>query len=456
MRIASILVVGDELEVIQTCKLILSKIGHEVDSALSIPEAVATLEAKKYDILIFDLKLAGGELLERMKEAYPSTVVIILHGQASIAASEVLGYGVYDYLPKPVNSKELLTVMNRSLQIQEMLRNAFFPDEVENIIEFEELIGTGSAMKSLYNVILKVAPASSPVLLIGLEGTGKRLAARAVHQISTRRSQKLIELYSSQNLKINASRSLFGYCTGYGIKTKFHRGLIEKAGSGSIYIDEIAHLDHWGQRQLISAISKRVYFPYNGSDPRDAICRFILGTSRNPKVSLQTKEIISDLYLNLDVFPVYLPSLAERSQDIPMLAYNFLRKYKKRYRKNIEFIDDLLLTRLISTPWRENIIQLDRCIEQMVIICKDDTLTFDNYFQVTDENETGGWTGNPPVNASELKEIKKKLRREIVRKVEKNFILEALRKSNGNITQAALSVDMKRQNFQAMMRKCDI
>jgi len=308
-------------------------------------------------------------------------------------------------------------------------------------------------MRALFKLIQKVAPTGTVVLIIGQAGTGKKVAARAIHQSSPRLNEPFMIFESGLKEDPEISRLLFGYMKRQGHSWIYEPGKIEATGSGTLYFDEIAKLDLWGQEQLLSAIQQRVYLPIRGGIQRSAACRFILGTRRNIKVSMEQKDIIDELYTKVNVFPIYLPSLIERSEDIPALTYQFMRRYTRRYDKQIELIEDRLLTRLIAHPWSGNVRELERCVERMVSICENDNLTMDHYQQVMENGGLRLWNGKSPTSLEELKQIKKELRRVAVREVERAFVIDALQRSHGNVTRAATEVGMQRRNFQALMRQ---
>ena len=453
------LIIGDELAVIQTAAKHLIRIGHTVKSALSVAEALDHLDDGEYDVVFFDLKLArygGSRVLEKLKSLHPTTAVVILHGMSSLAAAEVLGYGVYEFLLKPLTPEALFAAFHRAVQQRNMMLQARSSCTNETVAEFGELIGNGPAMRALFRLIMKVAPTGVTVLMIGPLGSGKKLAARAVHKISNRRGEPFLIFESGRKSGLDLSKKLFGEETRQGMRRTLTPGKIDEAESGTLYFAEVAALDSWGQTQLVNAIQTRSYLPVNGSEPRPANCRFVLATSSDLKSIAEHGGIIKELYQNVDVFPIYLPSLAERSEDIPALTYQFMRAFAKRFDKNIEMVDDRLMTRLIAYPWPGNVRQLENCIERMVAVCHDEILTLEHYQQVMEGSGLRVWDGRTPTSIEELKDIKKELRKAAIREVERSFIINSLQKACGNVTHAAQEVGMQRRNFQAMMKEYGI
>ncbi len=453
---AHVLIVGDELAVIQAASKYLTRTGHEVNSVLTVQEALVNLQSNEYDVVFLDLKLSrhgGSHILERLKEQHPTTTVVIMHGIASLAAAEVLGYGVYEFLMKPISNEALFVAFNRALQQRTMMLQARSSCTNETVAEFGELIGNGPAMRAVFNLILKAAPTGVAVLMIGPVGSGKKLAARAVHKISSRRGEPFFIFECGMGSGAELSRRLFGEVVTKNGNKVYIPGKIEATEAGTLYFDEISSLDKWGQKQLFNAIRLRSYFPLNSKEPRSATCRFILATSSDLKTRAEHGDIIKELYEDVAVFPIYLPSLAERAEDIPALTYRFVRLYATRFGKTIEVVDDRLMTRLIAHPWPGNVRELERCIESMVSSCDDDTLLLEHYQTAMEGSSGRFWEGKIPTTISELITVKKELRKIAVRQIERTFLINSLQKAHGNVTHAAQEVGMQRRNFQAMMRE---
>jgi len=459
MKQAHILVIADELAVVQACNRFLSRAGHEVESVLTIQEAVGKLDETEYDVILFDLKLAGNggaELMERLKAAHPNTPVVVLHGLATLAASEILGHGTYESIPKPITTDTLFMALGWALQQRTMRLQAQKSTQDLGDDEFGELVGNGPAMRALFRLILKIAPTNTSVLIIGHKGAGKKRVARALHRISPRRGEPYMDSSSGVNRGTELSRVLFGEVQSHFGVEDYEPGKIRIAGQGTLYLNEIARLDSWGQRQMISAIKQRTYVPLNGRTDETAACRFILGTSRNLRESVEDGSLIEEFYDQVKIYPIYLPSLAERAEDIAALTYQFLHRFSLRYGKKIEYVEDPLIARLIARPWPDNIRELERTVEQMVAVCEGDALTIEHYREAMGDSLHQHWDGKAPESAEELKELKKQLRKFAVTDIERAFVTGALHRSGGNVTRAAEGVGMKRRNFQAMMREYGI
>ena len=183
-------------------------------------------------------------------------------------------------------------------------------------------------------------------------------------------------------------------------------------------------------------------------------CRVILSSERDLKDAMLRKLLLRDMFTEMTVLPIYLPPLSKRTEDIPALSYSFLRRYAGRFDRLVKRIDERLLTRLIARNWSGNLDELSNCVERMVSVCEEETLTLEHYREVM---ETGDiiipWNEKPPATAEELKEVKKRLRQAAVQEVERAFVTNALLRTDGNVTRAAHEAGMQRRNFQAMMRE---
>lgn len=482
---AKVLIVVDEISAIQALSRPLSRDGHSVDSVLSLKEAVAKLDTTQYDVVFIDLKLAGdggGDLLERLRDAYPGTAVVILHGLVSFAASAALGYGGYEYLPKPVkgdsfslvmnrvllgyggfeylpkpvDGDSLSLVMNRVLQRKELSLETERVSQDRTVSQFEELVGHGPVMKALLNLISRVAETGSAVLLIGQVGTGKRLVAEAIHKLSPRNYEPFKVVDTTHKDRDLLSTIIFGQEFQIGRHSEFEPGVIEQAGAGTVFINEITALDEWAQVQMATAIRERHYLAVNGAIQRMVTCRFILASSLDVKKADDSGELRDELYRQVKVYPIYLPSLAERSEDIEALSHLFMRRFADRFDKNIVNLDSRLLTRLMARPWTHNMRELERCIERMVAVCEGETLTLEHYRVAMEDSGIRHWNIKAPVDVESLKKAKKQLRSRVVHEVERAFVIDALHRSDGNVTHAAVETGMQRRNFQALMRKYGI
>jgi DNA-binding NtrC family response regulator len=457
MNRTNILIIADELAVVQSCSRVFNRAGHHVETALRPGEATFRLAGPEYDVIFMDVKLAWGEgvnLLHQIRESQPETSVVLMLGLAPIASAvETMRYGGYDYLPKPFTPEAVTAALVRALQRRTMMLQARQVRENEVAMEFGELIGTGPAMRELFQLITRVAPTGDSVLIVGELGTGKELAARAIHRASPRASDPFIRVDVDVGNQVSIAEQLFGRINSQN-GSNLTPGRIEEASIGTLYLDEIGALNLDDQEKLFNAIRERHYLPVRGRKPRPLACRVILATAHDLQKAREEGLFSEKLYYQLPVLPIYLPTLAERTEDVPALAYHFLRRYALRYgREKVTRVDERLMTRLISHHWDGNVRELAACVERMVSICEGETLEMQHYQEAMEEGGDERWLYHPPTTAQELTTVKKQLRRAAVTELERSFVTKALQRAGGNVTLAAKQTGMQRRNFQSMMRQ---
>jgi len=453
-----ILVIDDEIVICKSCQKILQRGGHEVAWALSGKEGLARIRERDFDVVFTDLKMAdvgGMEVLRTIREERPDMAVIVITGYATVAAAvETMRLGAYDFLPKPFTPDELLGALGHALArqaIQRESRNLAQEPEVPR--DFCSIIGHSPRMAEVFRLVEKVAPTDSTVLLVGESGTGKELAARAVHERSRRRTGRFVAVDCGVFSKELLASELFGHVKGAFTGAVANKpGLLERAHGGTVFLDEIGNIDPEIQVKMLRFLQEREFLPVGGVGPRRVDVRLIFATNRDLKQMVDRGEFRDDLYYRLLVFPIRLPPLRERSEDIPALAYHFLKTAAARVGKNVRQFDAEALDQLVRHGWPGNVRQLENTIERLVILAEGETVTRRHLALCL--HEAGEVDVDAvPVDSQELKVLKKEARERAVADLEKRFLVEALRRNDWNVTRAAREVRMQRTNFQALMRK---
>jgi DNA-binding NtrC family response regulator len=452
-----VLVVDDELSICKSCEKILVRKGCEVKTVLTGRQALALLEQQPFDLLFTDLKMAemgGMELLSTLRSRYPDIVPVVITGYSTIASVvETMKLGAFDYLPKPFTPDEMLAVLSKAWAKRQRILASQTAVSAETIEHFAGLVGQGTKMQEVYQLIRKVAPTPSTVLIIGESGTGKELVARAIHQLSPRSEQRFFAV-DCGNLSVNLLESeLFGHVRGSftgAVSTK--RGILEVADHGSVFLDEICNLDRDIQGKLLRFIQEREFLPVGGTEPKRVDLRLIFATNRDLSRMVAEGTFREDLYYRLHVFPIYLPPLRERREDIPLLANHLLGKIRARSGKEARIISEAAMLLLQEHDWPGNVRQLESAVEWAAICC-DQEIIEPRHLPRTLQSR-GNPEGAPvPRNNDEFLALKKRLREQAVAELEREFVLVALERSNWNVTRAANDVGIARPNFQALMRK---
>ncbi|MGB3092371.1 MAG: sigma-54 dependent transcriptional regulator [Candidatus Zixiibacteriota bacterium] len=458
---ARILVVDDEEIVLKSCRKILEGGGHEVLTVLSGQGAFDILEKEPIDIVITDIKMPGIDgiqVLERVKEKYPDIAVIMITGYSTVqSAVQAMKLGAFEYIPKPFTPDEVLIVVEKALEKKSLIiENIYLRKELEAKYGFDNIIGSSPKMQEVYKLIRKVAPTDSTVLIRGESGTGKELIARALHFNSPRKQQPFVPVDCGVLAQELLESELFGHVKGSftgAIVTK--PGLFEVANGGSIFLDEIGDTGSNFQSKLLRVIQEREFTPVGEVKSKKVDLRFIVATNKDLEKLVEDGRFREDLFYRLNVVSIRIPLLKERKDDIPLLAYHFLKKYGQEMKKKIKSISVEAMNMLIDHTWPGNVRQLENVIERAIVMAEGDTVTTEHLPFVVRSDAAHPDTFIPKTS-EELKEAKRRLRESAVGNVEKSFILDALTRNDWNITRSAKEVGMQRSNFQALMKKYNI
>jgi DNA-binding NtrC family response regulator len=458
-----ILVVDDALNICRSCAKVLSKMACEVEYALNGYNALKKIEKEPFDVVLTDLKmssLGGMEVLRRVKESTPDTPVIVMTGYASVSSAvEVMKMGALDYLPKPFTPEELRAIVRQALSERELrLQNRSLQQNMLKAPPLShQLIGNSPKIKQVITMIQKVAPTDATVLIHGDSGTGKELVARAVHANSGRRENVFFAVDCGTLSSSLLESELFGHTKGAftGAHDK-KDGIFKLADGGTIFLDEISNIGLEVQGKLLRFLETREFLPLGAGVATTVDVRLIFATNKNLQQMVAEGSFREDFYYRIDVYPILLPPLRERKKDILPIAYHFLNQFRRNMGKKITGFADEAVNRLTDYDWPGNVRQLRNSIERAVILCETDKITLKDLPLLGDVREIEQLMENIPATNAELKRVKKEIRQKSVRKVEKNFILNALEKNHWNVTQAADSVGLQRSNFHNLMKKYGI
>lgn len=456
MEKGRVLIIDDDEIIRKSCEKVLSPEGYIVVSAQSGREGLKLLSNKPFDLVLTDLRMPdmnGIDVLKKVKETGPDIEVIIITGYGTIkSAIEAIRYGAYDYVEKPFSPEELLNVVRRSLERRNLiLENTRLKQEVQSLYRVENIVGNSKAIQRVFNLIATVASTESTVLITGESGTGKELVARAIHYNSPRREGPFIVVDCGTIPDNLMEAELFGYTKGaFTGATETQKGLIETAKRGSLFFDEIGNLNLHLQAKLLRLIQEREFRMVGGRELIKADIRIIAATNKDLLSLVKEGSFREDLFYRLNVFPIYMPPLRERKEDIPALTDHFLKKYNKESGKNVTSISAEAMKKLFLYDWPGNIRELENVIQRALILSRGDTLRSEDIIISGIEDI------KIPKNLRELKETKKRLKARSIEGIERSFILDALSRNNWNISRAAEEVGMQRTNFHSLMRKYGI
>jgi DNA-binding NtrC family response regulator len=373
---AKILVVDDELIMRESLAGWLERDGHHVETAPSGEEALKRLKSTRFDILLVDIKMegmSGLEVLRHVKESDPDLAVVMITAYGSIpSAIEAMKGGAHDYLLKPFDPNQLGVVVDRIVQNQAQAReNLFLREEFKNRDRFESMIGQSIPMQKTFDLIQDVAPMGSTVLITGETGTGKGLAAKAIHSNSPRSEGPFVVVNCGAIPEHLMESELFGHQKGAFTDAKeTKKGRLELAHGGTLFLDEIGEISMRMQIDLLRVLEDHVFYRVGGTQPIDADFRVIAATNLNLQKAIKDGKIREDLYYRLNVISFEMPPLRERKEDIPLLAEHFLHRFCQDTNKSIDKISREAMDEMMLYEWPGNIRELENAIERAVVVGK--------------------------------------------------------------------------------------
>lgn len=390
---ANLLVVDDELIVRQSLKHWFEEDGYNVETADSGEIALKHFEKGKYDILLLDMKMpgmSGLELLTKVKEFDPSVIVILITAFASVpSAIKALKDGAYDYITKPVDPDELSHILENALN-QKTLKseNDALKENIDEIIKPDNLIGESAEMKKIFSLINTVSQTDTTVMIRGDSGTGKELVAKAIHINSKRKYFPIITVNCGALAESLLESELFGHEKGAFTGAHYKRkGKFEMANGGTIFLDEIGTVSAKMQVELLRVIETKQFTRVGGNEMIKSDFRVIAATNEPLEDLVKQGRFREDLYYRLDVFTILIPPLRERIEDIPLLAYYFLKKFSIAMNKKKDTISPEAMDFLVKYNWPGNVRELENAVERAVVVSKTNVIDVkDLPFQVSSNN----------------------------------------------------------------------
>ena len=443
-----ILIVDDEKDMLVLLKRIITEeTDHEAVTESDPSRALDLFKEDPFDLVITDLKMPkmdGIQLLEKIREIDPNTSVVIL---------TAIRKGAYDYITKPFRRERILLTISKVMEWQEMVReNISLRQALAQKESAPPLIGSTPVMKELLERIKQVAPTMATVLLTGASGTGKELVARAIHQHSLRASKKFVTINCTAIPEQVIESELFGHVKGaFTGAWKDKRGLVEEAHEGTLFLDEIGDLNPNMQTKLLRLLQEGEYKPVGSLITKKADIRFVAATNHNLRADISEKRFREDLYYRLNVVHIDLPSLRERKQDIPILAYHFLKKYTQVNGKSVHEISPEAMQALLGREYPGNVRELENMVERGVIFCNTDTL------KVKDLHlESEGTSFFPELTEEVARLSFKDAKDRMISLFHNQYIMALLRESGGNISRAAEIAGIQRQYLHRLMKEAGI
>lgn len=369
----TILVVDDDRSMREFLDILLSKEAYNVHLAASGEEACRILEQETFDLVITDIRMKdidGIDVLKKAKQVSPETMVVMISAFANAeTAVEAMKEGAYDYVPKPFKVREFKRVVRDTLKSKKPAPNLDGEEQGGLHYHFGCLIGESPQMKKVYDLIERVAPTKSNILISGKSGTGKELVARAIHRQSPRRDSPFMVINCAGIPENLIESELFGYkkgaFTGAGADKE---GLFDAAEGGTVFFDEIGELSQAIQVKLLRVIQERTYTALGGVEEKRVDVRFISATNKDLEREVIDERFREDLFFRLNVIQIAMPPLKERDGDLPLLSQYFLEKYSKEHHKNVRKISAYAMDILGQYPFPGNVRELENIIERSVAL----------------------------------------------------------------------------------------
>jgi DNA-binding NtrC family response regulator len=452
-----VLAVDDEQVVCESIRRVLGEEGYNISTSTSSRDGLEMLRKEHFDLLLLDIKMPemdGIELLRAARDVSPETEVLIITGYATIeTAVEAIKLGAFDYLEKPVSPPQLIVAAARALERKHLVDlTRRLRSELETRHRIGNVICSSSRMRKVMQLVSKVAPTNSTVLITGETGTGKDVIARAIHYNSTRKDGPFVIVDCASMAESLLESELFGHVRGaFTGAVKDRKGLAETARGGTLFLDEVSTVSPQLQGSLLRLLQAREIRPVGSDKTVTVDVRVIAATNRNLQELIDAGAFREDLFYRLSVFTISLPPLRERPEEIPLLTHHFMRRFAEEFAKPIDSITPQAMAVLEAHDWPGNVRELEHAVERAVLLTEGRTIDLDA-IPATGEHTIAAWA-EVPDDAAALADRKQELRAHAGDRVERLFVIKALRTANWNVSRAARAVGMARPNLHALMRK---
>jgi len=454
-----IIIVDDDLAFRVGTVALLEDHGYAAAMATNGEEAKQKLTEQQYDLVLSDLVMPGIngiELLQHIRNTYPTLPVIMVTGFASIGtAVEAMRLGARDYVTKPCDNDELLIKVQRALEeLQKERELEILREEVREVYSFGNLVGKNSKMKEVYKLVQQVAGTDVPALILGETGTGKELVAKAIHYNSSRKDKPFIVVNCSALAETLLESELFGH--EKGAFTGAHRqriGRFEEAEGGTIFLDEIGDVPLHIQTKLLRVLQEHEVQRVGGGETLIVDCRVVAATNKDLQSMISEGKFREDLFYRLNVFPIRIPPLRERLDDLPGLADHLLKKHSGLSQNQVTKISPALYPAMMNYDWRGNIRELENIIKRAIIKTTGDTITS---LEIPTMEHSPQDAVPKPDGSMELNTPFKEYLSTITRHAEETYLVRMLRMHKGNINHIAKLMDLDRKTIYRKLAEFQI
>lgn len=409
-------VVDDDAEMGRVVKDLLTDEGFEVSQYLSASEALVSFKIQVPDILITDNKMKdidGLMFLKKVQADHPEVVSLMMTAFGSIeTAIEAMKSGAYHYIVKPFKNDELVMLVKRAAEKQQLKsENKILKRELGKTFQLESIIGKSPAIQNVFELIKLVATSTANVLITGESGSGKELIARALHNSGSRAKKPFVPLNCTAIPENLLESELFGHAKGaFTGAVGEKKGLFEEAHGGTLFLDEIGDLSLQLQAKLLRVLQDKQIRPVGSTQLKQVDVRILAATHRDLKIMVKDGKFREDLFYRLNVVPVRVPALRERTEDIPLLVENFITKFRAQNNSSVAGITPDALAVLMAHPWPGNVRELENVIERAMVLSRSEMIeknaVMDGALEEAKSNIEQLFADRPPLEKLEERYIK--------------------------------------------------
>ena len=442
------MVVDDEEVMRESLAAWLREDGYSVETAVSGKDAIARIGGREFAIFFIDLKMPGGmdgiETMLEIKKLQPDASVIIVTAYATVdTAITAMKEGAQEYIVKPCNPEEISLLVNRIIKVKDLQReNVLLRKKLTRQYSFHDLISKSPKMMEIFHLVREVASLRSTVLIQGDSGTGKELIARAIHFSGDRATKPFIGVSCAALAETLLESELFGHEEGaFTGASGRKKGKFEIADGGTIFLDEIGDISQKLQVDLLRVLQEKKMYRVGGNVEIAFDARVIAATNRDLRQAVREGRFREDLFYRLNVITITIPALRERCEDIPLLAHHFIDRIARELKKDVTEISEGALKLLMNHAWPGNVRELENAIERAIVTGKGGMLTEADFHFLAPGKEEAGWDIPADLTLDE---------------VENRVIAATLRRTHGNIKEAAGILGVDRSTLYDRIKKYNL
>ncbi len=448
-----LLVIDDEKNMRHMLSLMLEKAGYRVDEAVDGLEGLEKVNAASYDFILCDLKMpnmGGMAFLEAIRDKLGTLSVIVMSAYGTLdTALEAMKRGAYDYISKPFKPDEVCLTLKKAEERERLRReNIHLREQIEEIkgrFRFMGMVAKSEKMRQVFQLAQRAARYTTTVLITGESGTGKELVARGIHSAGSRSHMPFVTINCGGIPENLLESELFGFRKGaFTGADRDRKGLFEEAHGGTLFLDEIGEMPLFLQVKLLRVLQERVLRPIGDTQSKSIDVRVIAATARHLEKEVAEGRFREDLYYRINVFPIALPPLRERAEDIPFLAKHFMEKFSADMNKPIRGISPPAMALLLEHVYPGNVRELENIIERAVVLAESEVIQPEDLPPHCRDRSGAPGTAFPAVQGYSIKAAQKAM--------EKALITRALMATRGNRTRAAQLLEISHPSLLSKMK----